>query len=262
MYYNRKRIRAYEDFRLRARKGTVIKMRIAICDDEKAAVKQTDCIVQKVFRDMQLNCEVDLFTDLTELLKNKEKYQLVFLDIEFENSEKNGVWAAQQIKADNMGCLIIFTTDYEVYIDDVIGKYAFRYWPKPVNEERLRKCIPVILEHMQMITVEICDENGDGKRSIELYQRDILYLTPDSKRCRIVTTHGEYLTKTAFKDMKDLLIDKYFCECHGSYCVNLQYVESFNSKSVYLSSGDKTYTVHMSRRRYKDFRKKLCMTDG
>ena len=41
--------------------------------------------------------------------------------------------------------IIIFTTNYEEYIDEVIEKYAFRYWSKPIDRYRFKKSIAPIL---------------------------------------------------------------------------------------------------------------------
>ena len=121
-----------------------MEMRIAICDDEKIALEQTCNIVKDVFDEMHLKYFIDVYMDANELLQNKDQYDIVFLDIELKDSDKNGVWVAKMIKRYYPESIIIFTTNYEEYIDEVIEKYAFRYWSKPIDRYRLKKSIAPI----------------------------------------------------------------------------------------------------------------------
>lgn len=196
-----------------------MEMRIAICDDEKIALEQTCNIVKDVFDEMHLKYFIDVYMDANELLQNKDQYDIVFLDIELKDSDKNGVWVAKMIKRYYPESIIIFTTNYEEYIDEVIEKYAFRYWSKPIDRYRLKKSIAPILEKMQTIKVEIYE----SKRKFELPLRNIMYITPENKHCKIVTISNEYVVSDSYKEIKEKFPTRNFCECHGSYCVNLNY---------------------------------------
>lgn len=90
-----------------------MEMRIAICDDEKIALEQTCNIVKDVFDEMHLKYFIDVYMDANELLQNKDQYDIVFLDIELKDSDKNGVWVAKMIKRYYPESIIIFTTNYE-----------------------------------------------------------------------------------------------------------------------------------------------------
>lgn len=235
-----------------------IKMRAAICDDEINALKQTSGIVQKVFAEMHLKYSVSEFTDGDELLREKQKYDVVFLDVELKNPDKNGVGVAKELKRQNPACIIIFITNYEEYIDEVIEKYAFRYWSKPLDEYRLRKSIKLIVERMQTITAEV----RDTKQRLEIPARDVIYITPKDKHCKIITADSEYILTESFKEIRSRLTTPNFCDCHGSYCVNLNYVEKYTRLTVYMGCGDKKYEVHMSRRHYTSFKEQMFIVGG
>ena len=68
-------------------------MRIAICDDEKDALQQTINIVNNVFYEMNIQCYIDQFTNALDLVQCKKQYDVIFLDIELKEHDKNGVWA-------------------------------------------------------------------------------------------------------------------------------------------------------------------------
>lgn len=120
-----------------------MEMRIAICDDEKIALEQTCNIVKDVFDEMHLKYFIDVYMDANELLQNKDQYDIVFLDIELKDSDKNGVWVAKMIKRYYPESIIIFTTNYEEidingYSDfiDVFCNNGFCKW----NRDRRRDC--------------------------------------------------------------------------------------------------------------------------
>lgn len=165
---------------------------------------------------------------------------------------------SQNDKAKNPESIIIFTTNHEEYIDDVIEKYAFRYWSKPIDEYRLKKSMQVILDRMQVIKVEIYE----GRDNIALPLCNIIYITPEGKHCKIVTIKGEYIATKSFKEIKEHLTAKDFCECHGSYYVNLNYVEKYSNTEVYLKYKSHEYKVHMSRRLYSIFKERMFIVGG
>ena len=233
-------------------------MRIAICDDEKDALQQTINIVNNVFYEMNIQCYIDQFTNALDLVQCKKQYDVIFLDIELNEHDKNGVWAAKMTKQKNPESIIIFTTNHEEYIDDVIEKYAFRYWSKPIDEYRLKKSMQVILDRMQVIKVEIYE----GRDNIALPLCNIIYITPEGKHCKIVTIKGEYIATKSFKEIKEHLTAKDFCECHGSYYVNLNYVEKYSNTEVYLKYKSHEYKVHMSRRLYSIFKERMFIVGG
>ena len=100
----------------------------------------------------------------------------------------------------------------------------------------------VILDRMQVIKVEIYE----GRDNIALPLCNIIYITPEGKYCKIVTIKGEYIATKSFKEIKEHLTAKDFCECHGSYYVNLNYVEKYSNTEVYLKYKSHEYKVHMS----------------
>lgn len=54
-----------------------IDMRIAICDDEINALKQTSNTIKKVFQEMKLQCVISEFTNEIELLNSKKQHDSV-----------------------------------------------------------------------------------------------------------------------------------------------------------------------------------------
>lgn len=108
---------------------------------------------------------------------------------------------------------------------------------------------------MQINTVTF--ENYITKFTETLPVTDIIYITPEGRRCKIVTTTNEYTANESFKSLKIRLRDICFCDCHGSYRVNMSFVTGCTKTEVRLSYETKKYRVHMSRRHYHTFRERF-----
>ena len=129
-------------------------MNIAICDDNLTELRQTAEVINNVYSNLDLEYMVDEYVSGYEFLENIKNYDVIFLDIELKNSGINGIEVAKRVKTENPNCIIIFVTNYEEYIDDVIDEYAFRFWQKPIEEYRLKKSVNVILERMKSIQIK------------------------------------------------------------------------------------------------------------
>lgn len=174
---------------------------------------------------LKLPCDVTIYSDSQYLVNAFEKNWISGW------IKKNGIWTARELKEKNAECIIIFTTNYESYLDDVIGKYAFRYWVKPIDDERLRKSICEISDRMKTIAVD----EFETKKRHRIRLKDIVYITTAGKHCKMITTDNEYILMQSLKDLRGKLSTINFCDCHGSYCVNLDYVEKYTKSEVYLT---------------------------
>lgn len=233
-------------------------MNIAICDDNLTELRQTAEVINNVYSNLDLEYMVDEYVSGYEFLENIKNYDVIFLDIELKNSGINGIEVAKRVKTENLNCIIIFVTNYEEYIDDVIDEYAFRFWQKPIEEYRLKKSVNVILERMKSIQIK----ENKTKKTMDIPVKNIIYITPKKRNCRIIMTDGEIVSVESFRDIKDRLLAGDFCECHGSYCVNLNYVEGYDKSCVYLCNNSQKYMVDMSRRYYTSFKESMFITGG
>lgn len=186
-------------------------MNIAICDDNLTELRQTAEVINNVYSNLDLEYMVDEYVSGYEFLENIKNYDVIFLDIELKNSGINGIEVAKRVKTENPNCIIIFVTNYEEYIDDVIDEYAFRFWQKPIEEYRLKKSVNVILERMKSIQIK----ENKTKKTMDIPVKNIIYITPKKRNCRIIMTDGEIVSVESFRDIKDRLLAGDFCECHG-----------------------------------------------
>ena len=73
----------------------------------------------------------------------------------------------------------------------------------------------------------------------------------DSKRCKIITTHGEYYIQGTINNVLKLL-DKRFAKCSRSTIVNLEQIESYNVKENVITFKNQKTLDTISRDKKKE----------
>ncbi|MZK53527.1 response regulator [Clostridium beijerinckii] len=108
-----------------------------IVDDEVHVLNLLKMFLQKTG---QVNV-MQTFTDPVEVLRNMTnlKPDVVFLDIEMP--EINGLELANNIMEQNDEVMVVFVTGYNKYALEAFQVNALDYILKPVNQNRIEKCI-------------------------------------------------------------------------------------------------------------------------
>ena len=100
-------------------------MRIAICDDEKKYREETkNCI-----KEYNPEFEIVEFEDGSDLVKAKEAFDLILLDVEMP--QLDGMTAAKQLRKQKSDAEIVFLTSYEKYVYDAFDIRALQFLKKP-----------------------------------------------------------------------------------------------------------------------------------
>lgn len=113
----------------------MMKLTIAICDDNKLVLENEKTLIEETLKEMGMPYKMDKYQNPENLIKNAWQYDVVFLDVEMD--EVNGIMAAESIHNINKECLLFFVTNHEVYMDYAMNEYAFRFWVKPMSKEKL-----------------------------------------------------------------------------------------------------------------------------
>lgn len=231
-----------------------MKLNIAICDDERSALKAEVDVIESVLDERHISYSLDLFLSPLDLIKSDRIYNIIFLDVEMDSL--NGIEVAERLREENKNCLIFFVTNHEAYLDDAFNQHAFRFWTKPIDRRKLMYGMASAIreietsEHRLTVTV--------GMNKIKMSTRNIIYIYAQNRRLHIITTKGEIITNDLFEDVRSQLKDSiYFCEPHRSYLVNLEYVRNYDKDKIYCLYKDKIYEVYLSRRKYDSFNKRF-----
>ena len=109
-------------------------LRAAICDDEPAA----RAYLADLIRRQDQPCEVAEYASASELLADRRRADLLFLDIRLEGSGPGGMDLARKLRTafQDPQPVVVFVTGYSQYVFDAFDVGAFQYLLKPVDEEK------------------------------------------------------------------------------------------------------------------------------
>ena len=115
-------------------KGSQNRMRIAVCDDDRAIREELFRLIQKQVSE----ADIMEYQSGEELINARGNFDIYFLDIEM--GEVSGMDIARHIREqeDNgrQRSIIIFVTGYREYMEAAFDVNAFHYLIKPVDAEK------------------------------------------------------------------------------------------------------------------------------
>ena len=104
----------------------MMKLNIAICDDNKLVLENEKTLIEETLKEMGMPYKMDKYQNPENLIKNAWQYDLVFLDVEMD--EVNGIVAAESIHNVNKECLFrnqsrgLYGLCYERVCIQILGK--------------------------------------------------------------------------------------------------------------------------------------------
>ncbi|MRG86945.1 LytR/AlgR family response regulator transcription factor [Salinibacillus xinjiangensis] len=154
---------------------------------------------------------------------------VVFLDIEMP--KMNGMEAAQSLRELKKVPLIVFSTAYPEFAAEAFRYEALDYLLKPYDEDQLQQTVERI--EKQLFTPDARERSlpSSGKLAVEregeivyIKPANILYIYRKEKVSKIITTNGEFESKTPLKELENRLAPFSFFRIHKSYVVNLDHI--------------------------------------
>ena len=202
----------------------VIRLNIAICDDEKVIREQIKNLLEKEIR----GACIELYGTGDALLAAGKQFDIVFLDIQMEGAD--GIETARKLReqSDLKGeedTLLIFITGIREYVFQAFDVAAFHYLVKPVAEDKFR---------------EVFDRA----------QKDsILYIESRGKKVEIHTAGENIEAYVSMNEMEGQLGAEFY-RCHRGYLVNMAFVAEYDNKSITLNNGA---DVYLAKEKYGEF---------
>ena len=209
-------------------------MRIALCDDEPQITLDLEERIRAYAFKRNFDVECERFTD-GEVLLEHEKFDLYFLDYCMDSM--NGIEVAQALKQKYSHAVkICFLTNYDAAAAQIInqGVYADGFLKKPVDDAMLEDKLDQFYRLSFFNRVEL----RQGKRFQTVFAQDILYAEADNKQIRLHLFDRVEDYNYLLRDFESLLPAGLFFRVQRSYLVNLQYIDSYDAKSVRLKNGE------------------------
>ena len=226
-------------------------MHIAVCDDEKNCLDNMEQLL-KSYPGISRTEYYQNLEDLSAALKSGITYDLILMDIEWDQSTENGIQFAAQYNLLSPQTQFIFVTAYNDKFSQKIFWETINlcgYLVKPVQKENLEKLLDKVREK-NFSSEALMIQHGGTTEKIPSSQ--IRYLESKAHQLVIHTMSGE-ITIYEKLDVYEKKLHKDFVRIHKSFLVNMQYIRRIEMKEVTMQDGT---VLPVSKARYSASRDK------
>lgn len=186
---------------------------------------------------------VKVVTNGSDCLKYLEENSadLILMDILIEGNI-DGIDLTYKIKQE-LNIPIVFITAYsdKTFLDRISKILYDGYLLKPFGIQRLLSTVYLAITNFSKPT----NASLEYKKSLSIRDKgfivpvpinEIAFLKADGLYTKICTKSKSYLIRDILKDVKGKLPEDKFIRVHKSYTVNLEHIESFNSKEIMVNN--------------------------
>ena len=230
-------------------------MKILIVDDEELARARLQRMLTTLeYKEIQ---EAQNTEEAIELSK-KEKFDLVFLDINMPGS--SGLEVGYELKYINPDINIIFQTAYEEHALKAFDIGAVAYLVKPYSIEQLKDSLSrvTITKKEEAKDLRILSKFGDSY--LLLKPEEIHYVKADLTEVMIRTSKGFSYYAQKISDLYDRLEPFGFVRIHRSYLINIneiKEIETIEQSKLQFSFRNNSDNIESSKDGAKAFREKF-----
>ena len=230
--------------------GAITKISVAICDDEKIQLSNTEKATSTYFESRGIPYTLSTFGkpfDFVDSL-NKNNYSIALLDICMPGI--TGIDVAREIRRSGSECCIVFLTTSREFALDAFEVDAIQYLVKPYTQKAFDDAMDKVFRNMGKVEEYIVKKVDGVMRRISI--NSILFAESDKHYVNIYLDNGDVCRIRATVDELADELKKFDCfkQSHKSYLINLNHVVSFSGDSVTVS----TEVLPISKSKYAEFK--------
>ncbi|MEG0919234.1 MAG: LytTR family DNA-binding domain-containing protein [Anaerovoracaceae bacterium] len=194
-------------------------MYIAICDDEKVCQDKIQHLLQQFMATKDIHYSIKCFfsgEDLISACKNKEHFDLIFLDIFL--GDLDGIDTAKALRQLGISSELIFLTTSRDFAVESYQVSALSYLLKPLTTEAFEPVMHSFFEKYRPVKLQIKDcifSISDLVFAESLDKKVVLHFLDDSTQ----------IVPCKFEELNNMLNFSNFLRCHRCYIVNLFHVK-------------------------------------
>ena len=203
-------------------------IKIGMCDDDLNSIKMAAKLLEAEIIEQELDAEITIVSDNQKDVFDQlylRNIDILFLDIDFKKSGKNGIEFAKDLRKINKDFYLVFLSAHQRYIHVSLITKVFDFLVKPINRETLCELVSRLKDEF----------NSNNSLFLHLNKwnfvrtDDILYIEKSGKKSLVVTREFTYPTT---KNLNILLeeLPRNFARCHKSYILNKNKVISLDKK--------------------------------
>ncbi|MCI6887599.1 MAG: LytTR family DNA-binding domain-containing protein [Lachnospiraceae bacterium] len=225
-------------------------MRIAVCDDEKAAAEMLADKLNMLSDGHQIR-EFISIQRFQEAIDDGERFDVILMDIDWKQ-ESDGIDFAEELERTSPSAQIIYVTGYnERYSQQIFLKSSnlCGYLVKPVDIKLLEKLLQKAEKAIERLEQE----------KLMIQQKGIVYAIPFRNICYLESMRHQIIIHTTGEqivcyDQIDHLMQRLspaFLQCHKSFVVNMNYIRRIDKNRILLQTREE---IPISKARYAETR--------
>lgn len=177
-----------------------------------------------------------------------EIFDMIFIDIQMPKghsiSRMNGMDMARKIRESDRDVILVFTTGITDFMQQGYEVEALNYLTKPLDEEKVRKCLDKLLEKEENSAFHtFVAEDG----MIKLKEKDIYYAEARGHYCVVKVKDNELSLRESLAEVCKRLEGTGFMKCHRSYLCSVEHIYRIGKSELVLDDGS---SIPVSRRHY------------
>lgn len=226
-------------------------MRILICDDNEAIVRQLQGYIREFFGTLGGKLpELGVYDSGEALLARETRADMAFLDVEMPGV--SGIHIGAKLKERNPYIKIFIVTAYPDYLDEAMRFQVFRYLSKPIDKNRLFRNLKDAISQYGLETREypIVTQGGIVVRRAE----EIVCVEARQRKVLVFTTEDVLQSVENMEHWRELLTAPCFFVTHRSFIVNMRFVGAVEKDAILLKHGEQERIAYLTRRKYSEFK--------
>ncbi len=195
-------------------------IRIAICDDEKRLAEELAGRIGRILEEENREYDIRLYGSGSDLLKDIDSMQAVFLDIDMP--QMDGIETGRKIQERNPRCFIIMETGVDRRVRESFQIGAIRALAKPFDDEDIREALKTILD--RMIGSRMVEVSAHRKPHM-LEEKEIRYVRAINGEVEVYAGGQVFRKGVTMREMEEKLDSRMFFRISRQHLVNLYYVK-------------------------------------
>ena len=208
----------------------------ALCDDDKYITEEIKKLLLEYAKDNRITIDIDEFESGEELLNSEKNYDIIVLD--YQLGSTNGLTVAKELRKRNVLSSIIFLTSYPNFMIDAFEVNTFRFLLKPIDKSKFFKAID---DYIKIVDANYPITIIQNKELKKINSNEICYIEADGKYSNIHLSDKIMHCSKTLAGVTKLLPAYCFVKTHRAFVVNLHYIKSYSSDTVYLSNGESAF---------------------
>ena len=218
---------------------------IAICDNEVKLCAQLERTLLDIFNELKLAVEIDVFfcgEQLEQKMNLGTRYDLIFLDIEFEEGKANGVEIGRRIRElhQSQTTSLVYISWESGYSLELFEMYPLNFLIKPLSRDKVERTVKTYLKIAQSQSRELVYKKKHSTFKAQI--KDVVYLENHRRKVIIHFSCGK--KDEFYASLKELYSEQLekldFLFIHASIVVNYDYIKTIKQNQLLLTGDNAT----------------------